>query len=208
MSNQTRSMKVCLDLCGPEPDLPRPFSRGGERYVLALVQSCEKGRERRRRLSGESRLDEVCVKGFPFRSISLSLSLFSHAGSPLSVWFWLAQRKRNPRLKGQESHASERGGFKEIWPHWIWAVCSLKGSSHHVLQYCLLFLQISRTSITWTKTNQTLAASLYNRRIRPPSDATHTVSDVKRVCLCLFISAFFSLLRCSSSYSSLLRPEY
>lgn len=39
----------------------------------------------------------------------------SHTGSPLKIWHWMAQKKRNPQLKGQESHRKQGGGgWKEI----------------------------------------------------------------------------------------------
>lgn len=99
---------------------------------------------------------------------------------------------------------SEGGGYegvsvREFWPHWIWGVCSLGNSSHHVLQYCFC-------SCFWFSVYPCiLVETLYNCSIWPPFDATHTY---EKICLCFFKSALFSLLRCSSRYSSFLCPYY
>lgn len=84
------------------------FSRGGgKKTCLALWVGCKEASTQRRFENGGGEWVTVSYvkKKFLLKaSPTLSLSFPSHTGSLLSVWCWLAQRKRNPRLKGQESH--------------------------------------------------------------------------------------------------------
>lgn len=54
MSDQTHSAKVCLDLCGPEPDLPRLFPGEEKRYVWVQCKAGSTGLQDGPRKEAES----------------------------------------------------------------------------------------------------------------------------------------------------------
>lgn len=123
----------------------------------------------------------------------------SHTGSPLSVcWCWITQRKRNLRVKGQESLTSEGGGYREsLSENFDLSGYEERVTSEVSLTMCSNIIRLS--SCFWN--------SVHLRTfINVVSAIWHNSCSLDRKCL--FISALFSLLTCSSSYSFLLSSKY
>lgn len=80
MSDQTHSAKVCLNLCGPEPDLPRPFP-GEEIDMFGAPSAALSGEyqatRRVEKRGGELWVSHIKMKFLLKASPSLSLSLSS-----------------------------------------------------------------------------------------------------------------------------------
>lgn len=121
----------------------------------------------------------------------------SHTGSPRSVWCWITHRKRNLRVKGQESLTSEGGGYREsLSENFDLSGYEERVTSEVSLTMCSSIVRFS--SCFWNSVHLRTFISVV-------SAIWHNACCLERKCL--FISALFSLLRCSSSYSFLLSSK-